>query len=353
MHRARALSGAATWSSPSRRSSRSSAFTAIVGTLLASPGLPPLAALVFGNLGIALAAACAATINHVLDRRIDEQMARTRARPLPTGALTERSALIFAAVLGCRLDGDPRLPGQPADRRAHLRSLIGYAVIYTVWLKRATSQNIVIGGAAGAAPPVLGWAAVTNSVDPNALLLFLIIFVWTPPHFWALAIARRDEYARAGIPMLPVTHGVAYTRLQVLLYTVLLVLVTLMPFLTRMSGLIYLAAALVLNCGFLYYALALKITARAGTADARVPLLGHLSHVAVRRAARRSLPAGAARLALRAGRTAAPRRPRPSCSASRAGPLTAAPSPAFRGVSSSDSAPRATCTHARRPAASA
>jgi len=132
-----------------------------------------------------------------------------------------------------------------------------------VWLKRATSQNIVIGGAAGAAPPVLGWAAVTNSIDPNALLLFLIIFAWTPPHFWALAIARRDDYARAGIPMLPVTHGVAYTRLQVLLYTVLLTVVTLMPYLTRMSGLLYLAAALVLNTGFLYYALALKITARA------------------------------------------------------------------------------------------
>jgi protoheme IX farnesyltransferase len=141
-------------------------------------------------------------------------------------------------------------------------SLIGYAVIYTVWLKRATSQNIVIGGAAGAAPPVLGWAAVTNTIDPNALLLFLIIFAWTPPHFWALAIARRDEYARAGIPMLPVTHGVDFTRLQVLLYTVLLVLVTLMPFLTRMSGLIYLSVALVLNGFFLYYALALKITTR-------------------------------------------------------------------------------------------
>jgi len=141
-------------------------------------------------------------------------------------------------------------------------SLIGYAVVYTVWLKRATSQNIVIGGAAGAAPPVLGWAAVTNSVDPNALLLFLIIFVWTPPHFWALAIARRDEYARAGIPMLPVTHGVKYTRLHVLLYTVLLVVVTLMPFLTRMSGLLYLVVALVLNAGFLYYAFALNVTAR-------------------------------------------------------------------------------------------
>jgi heme o synthase len=238
-------------------------FTAIVGTLLASPGLPPAAALVWGNLGIALAAACAATLNHVLDRRIDEQMARTRARPLPTGQLSERQALLFAAVLGVSAMAMLAFLVNLLTATLTFLSLIGYAVIYTVWLKRATSQNIVIGGAAGAAPPVLGWTAVTGSVDPNALLLFLIIFVWTPPHFWALAIARRDDYARAGIPMLPVTHGVAYTRLQVLLYTVLLTVVTLMPYLTRMSGLLYLAAALVLNAGFLYYALALKITARA------------------------------------------------------------------------------------------
>jgi heme o synthase len=224
-------------------------FTAVVGTLLASPGLPPLDALLWGNLGIALAAACAATLNHVLDRRIDAQMART-------------SALTFAAVLGVAAMTLLAFRVNLLTALLTFASLIGYAVVYTVWLKRATSQNIVIGGAAGAAPPVLGWAAVTNSIDPNALLLFLIIFVWTPPHFWALAIARRDEYARAGIPMLPVTHGVAYTRLQVLLYTVLLTVVTLMPFLTRMSGLVYLAAALVLNALFLYYALALKITAR-------------------------------------------------------------------------------------------
>jgi protoheme IX farnesyltransferase len=237
-------------------------FTAIVGTLLASPGLPPLNALLWGNLGIALAAACAATINHVLDRRIDEQMARTRARPLPTGHLTEQQALAFAAVLGFVSMALLAFLVNQLTAVLTFASLIGYAVIYTVWLKRATSQNIVIGGAAGAAPPVLGWTAVTNSVDPNALLLFLIIFIWTPPHFWALAIARREDYARAGIPMLPVTHGVEYTRLQVLLYTVLLTVVTLMPYLTRMSGLVYLIAALVLNAGFLYYALALKITAR-------------------------------------------------------------------------------------------
>jgi protoheme IX farnesyltransferase len=237
-------------------------FTAIVGTLLASPGAPPLEALVWGNLGIALAAACAATLNHVLDRRIDAQMARTRARPLPSGALTEREALLFAAVLGVAAMAMLAFLVNLLTAVLTFLSLIGYAVIYTLWLKRATSQNIVIGGAAGAAPPVLGWAAVTNGIDPNALLLFVIIFVWTPPHFWALAIARRDEYAGAGIPMLPVTHGLAYTRLQVLLYTVLLTVVTLMPFLTRMSGLAYLVAALGLNAGFLYYALALKITAR-------------------------------------------------------------------------------------------
>ena len=237
-------------------------FTAVVGTLLASPGLPPLDALVWGNLGIALAAACAAAINHVLDRRIDAQMARTRARPLPTGALTERQALAFAALLGVSSMGVLAFLVNLLTAVLTFLSLIGYAVVYTVWLKRATPQNIVIGGTAGAAPPVLGWAAVSDNIDPNALLLALIIFVWTPPHFWALAIARRDDYARAGIPMLPVTHGVAYTRLQVLLYTVLLVVVTLMPYLTRMSGLVYLAAALLLNAGFLYYALALKMTAR-------------------------------------------------------------------------------------------
>ena len=237
-------------------------FTAVVGMLLASQGLPPLDALVFGTAGIGLAAACAATINHVLDARIDAQMARTRARPLPTGQLTERAAVTFAAVLGLAAMSLLAFLVNLLTAVLTFLSLIGYAVIYTVWLKRATSQNIVIGGAAGAAPPVLGWTAVTGHIDPNALLLFLIIFVWTPPHFWALAIARRDDYARAGIPMLPVTHGVEFTRLQVLLYTVLLTLVTLLPYLTHMSGLAYLSTALVLNGFFLYYALILKISAR-------------------------------------------------------------------------------------------
>jgi protoheme IX farnesyltransferase len=232
-------------------------FTAIVGMVLASPGMVPLPALIFGTLGIALASGSAAAFNHVLDRRIDEKMARTRRRPLPTGHLLKRHAVVFAVLLGVAstLILWPLVNGLTAALT--FCSLIGYAMVYTMWLKRATPQNIVIGGAAGAAPPVLGWAAVTNSIDPHALLLFLIIFTWTPPHFWALAIARRDEYAKVGIPMLPVTHGIPYTRFQILLYTILLSLSTLLPYLTGMSGLIYLAAALALNARFLYFVLAL------------------------------------------------------------------------------------------------
>jgi len=233
-------------------------FTAIVGMVLASPGLVPLPALIFGTLGIALASGSAAAFNHVLDRRIDEHMARTRRRPLPTGRLELRYAVAFAALLG--LASMVILWRLVNGLTAALTfcSLIGYAMIYTVWLKRATPQNIVIGGAAGAAPPVLGWAAVTNTIDPQALLLFLIIFTWTPPHFWALAIARRDDYAKAGIPMLPVTHGIPYTRLQIVLYTILLVLATLLPYLAGMSGFIYLGSAIVLNGRFLYWVLALN-----------------------------------------------------------------------------------------------
>jgi protoheme IX farnesyltransferase len=236
--------------------------TSIIGTLLAVPGLPPLNALLFGNLGIALAAASAAAFNHVLDRQIDAGMARTRNRPLPTGHLSVRHALLFAVALGVLAMLILVTLVNLLTAALTFASLIGYAVVYTVWLKRATPQNIVIGGAAGAAPPVLGWVAVTNSVDPHALLLFLIIFAWTPPHFWALAIARRHDYAKVDIPMLPVTHGVEFTRLQVLLYTLILVLVTLLPFLTGMSGLIYLAVALVLNGRFLWQAVQLKLTRR-------------------------------------------------------------------------------------------
>jgi protoheme IX farnesyltransferase len=236
--------------------------TAVVGTLLATPGWPSLTALLFGNLGIGLAAASAATLNQILDQRIDARMTRTRSRPLPTGGLTEGQALGFAVVLGTLSMLILWFLVNPLTAVLTFASLIGYAVVYTLWLKRATPQNIVIGGAAGAAPPVLGWAAVTGTVDPHALLLFLIIFAWTPPHFWALAIARRDDYAKVGIPMLPVTHGIAYTRLHVLLYTVILVLVTLLPYLTRMSGLVYLVVALGLNAAFLSYAIRLKMTTR-------------------------------------------------------------------------------------------
>jgi heme o synthase len=236
--------------------------TAVVGTLLASRGLPPLDALIFGNLGIALSAASAAAINHILDRRIDARMARTRKRPLPSGHLAPAQALAFALLLG--LISMVILVAFVNLLTAALTfaSLIVYAVVYTVWLKRATPQNIVIGGAAGAAPPVLGWVAVTNHVDPQALLLFLIIFAWTPPHFWALAIARRHDYAKADIPMLPVTHGVEFTRLHVLFYTVLLCVVTLLPYMTGMSGLIYLGAAILLNARFLWHAIALKFAPR-------------------------------------------------------------------------------------------
>jgi protoheme IX farnesyltransferase len=234
-------------------------FTAVVGMFLAAPGWPSLNALVFGTLGIGLAASSAAAINHVLDRRFDEQMARTQARPIPTGHVTVRRALAYAIVLGSI--SMLLLVWRINVLTAALTfcSLIGYAIVYTVWLKHATPQNIVIGGAAGAAPPVLGWAAVTGDVHAHALLLFLIIFTWTPPHFWALAIARREEYSRAGIPMLPVAYGVAFTRLHILLYTILLVIVTLLPYLTGMSGLIYLAAAVILGAGFMYYALKLHL----------------------------------------------------------------------------------------------
>jgi protoheme IX farnesyltransferase len=233
-------------------------FTAIVGMVLASPGMVPLAALVFGTLGIAMASGSAATLNHILDRRIDKQMARTRRRPLATGSLRTSQALVFAGVLGFGSMMVLWLSAGALCALLTFASLIGYAVIYTVWLKHATPQNIVIGGAAGAAPPVLGWVAVTHSLDAQALALFLIIFIWTPPHFWSLAITRCEEYAKVGIPMLPVTHGIPYTRRQILLYTVLLILCTLIPVVIGMSGLIYLAAALVLDARFLYLALALQ-----------------------------------------------------------------------------------------------
>jgi protoheme IX farnesyltransferase len=230
-------------------------FTAIVGMFLSVPGWPGIVPLVFGTLGIGLAASSAAVYNHVLDARIDIQMMRTRGRPLPQGKLTEKSALVFATALCIISMLILALLVNLLTAVLTFFSLIGYAVIYTVWLKRATPQNIVIGGAAGAAPPVLGWTAVTNEIHSGALLLFLIIFVWTPPHFWALAIARKEEYAKVEIPMLPVTHGESYTRLQILLYTILLLLVTILPYLIGMSGIIYLLAAIILGGFFLNYAI--------------------------------------------------------------------------------------------------
>ena len=235
-------------------------FTAVVGMLLAVPGLPPLDALVFGTLGIGLASSSAAAINQVIDARVDAQMARTQHRPLVQGALTERQAVTFAGLLAVVSMAVLWWLVNPLTAVLTFASLIGYAVIYTVYLKPATPQNIVIGGAAGAAPPVLGWVAVTGEVHAYALLLFLIIFVWTPPHFWALAIARREEYARVGTPMLPVTHGVPFTKLSVFVYTVLLVIVTLLPWLAGMSGLIYLAAAVGLGWVFLRRAIRLGLS---------------------------------------------------------------------------------------------
>jgi len=228
-------------------------FTAIVGMVLAGPGMVPLGPLVLGSLGIAMASGSAAAFNHVLDQHIDGQMGRTRRRPLPTGHLQENQAVLFATLLGITSVIVLTLGVNVLTAVLTFLSLIGYAIVYTLWLKRATPQNIVIGGAAGAAPPVLGWTAVTGHIEPQALLLFLIIFAWTPPHFWALAIARRDDYAKVGIPMLPVTHGIAYTRLQILLYTILMILTTLLPCLVGMSGLIYFTVATVLNARFMYF----------------------------------------------------------------------------------------------------
>lgn len=232
-------------------------FTAVVGMFLATPGMVPLDVLWFGTLGIGLAAASGAAVNQILDQRYDNLMARTRRRPLPTGQINTAQALTFA--IGLAALSMFVLVHWVNGLTAILTfiSLIGYAVIYTVFLKHWTPQNIVIGGAAGAAPPVLGWSSVTGEVSGDALLLFLIIFCWTPPHFWALALYRKRDYANAGIPMLPVTHGDRFTRLHILLYTILLTAVSIMPFATRMSGWLYLVGALLLNARFVMYAVQL------------------------------------------------------------------------------------------------
>jgi protoheme IX farnesyltransferase len=239
-------------------------FTAVIGMFLAiEPGEAwPWERIVLGSIGIWLAAASAAAINHLLDQRIDVLMARTQHRPLAVGSLRPMQVLGFAVALGVLSMGLLAWRVNVFTAVLTFASLIGYAIVYTGWLKRATPQNIVIGGLAGAAPPALGWTAVDGfvapwGVDPYALLLVLIIFVWTPPHFWALAIFRRDDYAKAMIPMLPVVYGVTYTRWQILFYTVLLLLVTVLPFVTQMSGVFYLGGALVLGGVFLYYAIRL------------------------------------------------------------------------------------------------
>jgi len=235
-------------------------FTANVGMLLAVPGFPPMADFIIATLGIGLASASAAAINHFIDQKADAEMARTQNRPLPSGELDSRNVLIFAGVIGTIGLLLLVLFINVLTAVLTFLSLIGYAIIYTVYLKRLTPQNIVIGGAAGAAPPVLGWCAMTGEVHPYALLLFLLIYVWTPPHFWALAIARRDEYAKVNIPMLPVTHGTEFTRLHILLYTILLFIVTLLPYLTGMSGLIYLIPSALLSLGFIFFALKMMQT---------------------------------------------------------------------------------------------
>lgn len=231
--------------------------TALVGMCLAVPGIPPVKAVILGLMGIGLQSAAAAVFNHVLDRRFDAQMARTYHRPLAKGRVATWRAVVFATslmVIGFVLLWQLN----PLTAWLTFASLVGYAVVYTVWLKHATPQNIVIGGIAGAAPPLLGWTAVTGTLDPHALLLVMLIFAWTPPHFWALAIHRRDDYAKAGIPMLPVTHGIEYTKTMVLFYTLILFVVGLLPWLTGMSGGLYLFGSSVLNIGFIAYAVKLK-----------------------------------------------------------------------------------------------
>lgn len=231
--------------------------TSAIGMFMAVPGMVPLQVLILGNLGIALCAGSAAAVNHLVDQHVDEKMARTHNRPIAQGRVSNAQAALFAAVMGALGMGILFIWINALTAWLTLASLVGYAFVYTMFLKRATPQNIVIGGLAGAAPPLLGWTAVTGEVTGHALLLVLIIFAWTPPHFWALAIHRREEYAAVEIPMLPVTHGVAFTKLHILLYTILMFLITLLPFVTRMSGPLYLLGAVVLGGGFLYWAIEL------------------------------------------------------------------------------------------------
>ncbi|MCF6225319.1 MAG: heme o synthase [Xanthomonadales bacterium] len=235
-------------------------FTAVVGMLLAVPGMPDVLRFLMATLGIGMAAGAAAAINHLVDQKVDAKMKRTEDRPLPSGELTSRQVLVFALILGAIAMLILYFLVNPLTAVLTFFSLIGYAVIYTMYLKRATPQNIVIGGAAGAAPPLLGWVAMTGQLEADAMLLFLIIYVWTPPHFWALAIHRADDYAKADIPMLPVTHGIEFTRWHIFFYTLLLIIVTTLPYLTGMSGLFYLVGVSVLNLVFLSFSVRMLIS---------------------------------------------------------------------------------------------
>ncbi len=232
-------------------------FTAIIGMLMATPGMVPLSVLLAATVGIAFASGAAAAFNCLIEHKIDAMMARTRARPLPTGQLSQMETLLFASVLGGIGLSILYYWVNPLTMWLTLGTFVGYAVIYTVFLKPATPMNIVIGGASGAMPPILGWAAVNNTVSPESLVMFLIIFAWTPPHFWALALYRREEYAKVGMPMLPVTHGEQFTLLHIVLYTVILVVVSMMPYGLGMSGWLYLASAALLNLVFMYYVVSL------------------------------------------------------------------------------------------------
>ena len=233
--------------------------TSLIGMLLAVPGMVPLDIVFFGNLGIALCAGSAAAVNHLVDRQIDQKMKRTHNRPIAKGRLGPMNAALFAFAIGMVGMAVLWVFVNALTAWLTLASLVGYAVIYTLFLKRASPQNIVIGGLAGAAPPLLGWTAVTNSIDGHALLLVLIIFAWTPPHFWALAVHRKDDYAKADIPMLPVTHGEQYTKVHIVLYTIIMILVTLLPYITGMFHELYLAGALVLGAGFLYWSVVMLL----------------------------------------------------------------------------------------------
>lgn len=232
-------------------------FTALIGMFLATPNMVPLPLLLATTIGIAFASGAAAAFNCLIEHKIDAVMARTRARPLPTGQVSSMETMVFATLLGLTGLAILYIYVNPLTMWLTLATFVGYAVIYTVFLKPATPMNIVIGGASGAMPPILGWAAVTNTVSPESLIMFLIIFAWTPPHFWALALYRREEYAKVGMPMLPVTHGEAFTLLHILLYTIILIAVSLMPYGLGMSGMIYLVSVIILDAIFLAYVIAL------------------------------------------------------------------------------------------------